>query len=229
MTPRRALVTGGSKGIGLAIANALFTDGFDVTALSRTPPGGPSELRWVACDVSDPLQVEKALRHANYDVLVNNVGGGGRWGLPQFLDTALGVWADVHIKNAGSALAFTHGCVPHMFNSGWGRVVTIGSIYGKEAGGRPWFTVAKASEIAMMKSLSQDKLLVRAGITFNTVCPGHISVRGKPDEDDLDALPMGRMGRPEEVAAVVAFLCSEKAAFVNGACIVVDGGESRSY
>lgn len=83
--------------------------------------------------------------------------------------------------------------------------------------------------ISFMKALSQDKSLVRHNITFNTVCPGHISVEGKPDELDADRFPLGRMGKPEEVASVVAFLCSKEAALVNGACVAVDGGESSSF
>ena len=128
-----------------------------------------------------------------------------------------------------AAMRFTKLVIPFMRKQKWGRVVTISSIYGKEGGGRPWFNMAKSAEISLMKSLSMDKRLVRDGITFNTVCPGHISVEGKTDEDNVEDFPLGRMGSPEEVANVVAFLCSEKTSLVNGACVVVDGGESRSF
>ena len=229
---RKALVTGGSKGIGFAVAMALMADGCDVTVLSRTPPVvSPPNLRWIECDVSNlpalmtgsyPVTIEK------FDILVNNVGGGGRWG-GRYLETKQETYNEVYRKNATAAATFTQLCVPHMLDAGWGRVVTIASIHGKEAGGRPWFNMAKAAEIALMKSLSHDKELVRRGVTFNTVSPGHISVAGKPDESDLEAFPLGRMGKPVEVAAVVAFLCSDQASLVNGACITVDGGESWSY
>lgn len=236
MTARKALVTGGSKGIGLAIALALEEAGHDVMVVSRTPPK-EGDLRWLECDlerlVGGPgpfLTSTMNTIEGGYDILVNNMGGGGRWGGP-YLGTRTGeaVYDRVYLKNAGIAADMTRRCVPHMVKAGWGRVVTIASIHGKEAGGRPWFNMAKAAEIALMKSLAQDKTLVRRGITFNTVAPGHISVAGKPDEEDLEALPLGRMGKPVEVAAVVAFLCSERASLVNGACIAVDGGESRSY
>ena len=139
------------------------------------------------------------------------------------------MWTDVYNKNAMAAMRFTKLVIPFMRKQKWGRVVTISSIYGKEGGGRPWFNMAKSAEISLMKSLSMDKRLVRDGITFNTVCPGHISVEGKTDEDNVEDFPLGRMGSPEEVANVVAFLCSEKTSLVNGACVVVDGGESRSF
>jgi len=227
MTTRKALVTGGSKGIGYAVALALMADGCDVTVLSRTLPAAkPPGMGWVQCDVSEPIDL--ASLETDYDILVNNVGGGGRWG-GAYLETRQDVYDKVYRKNAEAAALFTRFCVPHMVWLGWGRVVTIASIHGKEAGGHPWFNMAKAAEIALMKSLSQDKTLVRRGITFNTVCPGHVSVPGKPDEENLEDFPLGRMGTPREVAAVVAFLCSDAASLVNGACIAVDGGESRSY
>jgi 3-oxoacyl-[acyl-carrier protein] reductase len=121
-------------------------------------------------------------------------------------------------------------------------VVTITSIYGgKEGGGRPWFTMAKAAETGLMKSLSAMAYLVREGITFNSVAPGGIDIAGTGFDDEkrrdpvafermIDAeYPLGRLGTPEEVAAVVAFLCSTQASLVNGANITVDGGQSRSF
>jgi NAD(P)-dependent dehydrogenase (short-subunit alcohol dehydrogenase family) len=137
------------------------------------------------------------------------------------------VWAEVYQKNAAVAASLTSWALPGMMAKGWGRVVTISSIHGMEAGGRPWFMAAKAAQIAMMKSYSRDPRFVRCGITFNTVCPGHIEVAGKPVW--TPDTPMGRFGTCEEVAAVVSFLCSSEATFVNGACITVDGGESHSY
>ena len=100
--------------------------------------------------------------------------------------------------------------------------------------------MAKAAQIALMKSLSRDVSLVRYGITFNTIAPGPIFIpdtgwdemrRKEPEKycSLQNSLSMGRLGTVEEVASVVAFLCSTKASFVNGACITVDGGESKSY
>jgi 3-oxoacyl-[acyl-carrier protein] reductase len=123
----------------------------------------------------------------------------------------------------------------------WGRVVTITSVLGIEAGGKPWFNVAKAAQTTLMKNLSRNKALVRSGITFNSVAPGAIMIPDTGWEKELQrdpaefeklldqSFPLGRLGTPEEVADVVAFICSDRARLVNGAAIVVDGGESHAF
>lgn len=214
----RALVTGGTAGIGLAIAEGLRGRGVEVFAPSRR--NGYDFL------TTDAIARCKA-DCGPVDVLVNNVGGGGRWGPAEAETAPDSVWAEVYQKNAAVAASLTAWALPGMMANGWGRVVTISSIHGLEAGGRPWFVAAKAAQIAMMKAFSRDPRFVRCGITFNTVCPGHIAVPGKPVF--APDSPLGRMGTPAEVAAVVLFLCTSEAAFVNGAAIAVDGGESRSF
>lgn len=209
--PTRALVTGGSKGIGLAIAKRLREDGYQVTVLSRTR--GEWNGDWCQHDVVKSVKINMP----PFDILINNVGGGGRWGegkLPEDFNE----WHEVYQKNAGAAISFTRDLVPSMRLQKWGRVITIASTHGKEGGGKPWFTMAKAAEIAFMKSMAMQKI---SGVTFNTVCPGYINVEGKPI--------MEGAGKPEDIAHLVSFLCSDKASHINGACIVVDGGESRSF
>lgn len=174
-------------------------------------------------------------------ILINNVGGGGRWGKENVEETELRVWEEVYEKNAMAAIRFTRRALPLMRKNKWGRVVTITSIYGgKEGSGRPWFVAAKAAETGFMKALSTTSYLVRDGITFNCVAPGGIYIEGTGFEDEkrrdpaaFDRMvdqeyPLGRLGTPEEVASVVAFLCSEQASLVNGANITVDGGQSTS-
>lgn len=203
---KRALVTGGSKGIGKAIAESLKSEGVEVTILSRT--------EGLKIDV---MKDDLSSIDGNYDILINNVGGGGTWGSENY--ELFNEWDEVYKKNAGAAIKLTMHCLPYMKSRKWGRIITISSIYGKESGGRPWFVIAKAAEIALMKSLAGKY----EGVTFNTIAPGYIDV-GKPFLDKPKFL-----GKPEDVAGIVTFLCSEKAEFVNGACIVVDGGESRSF
>ena len=129
-------------------------------------------------------------------------------------------------KNAMASARLTQLVLHHMRRKKWGRVVTITSILGgKDGNARPWFAMAKAAQTALMKSLATQSYLARDGITFNSVAPGLIDV-GKPGLGN-EELPLGRMGTPEEVANVVAFLCSDGASLVNGANIVVDGGQSR--
>lgn len=204
----RALVTGGTRGIGAAIALELrFRFGADTFTPSRRD----------GFDLTRRSQRRDAMESGPFDVVVHNVGGGGRYGTDE----------EVMSKNVTAMIEFTDWALPHMQEKGWGRVITISSIHGREYGSRPIFMAAKAAQLAYMKGLSRNQTYVRAGITFNTVCPGNVGVDGKPRVDE-EALPMGRMGKPEEVAKLVAFLCSEDAAWVNGSCIVIDGGESRA-
>ena len=196
---KTALVTGASRGIGLAIKKALEKEGVKVISWSR----------------SEGFDLMKAWRHQmimekfpKVDILINNVGGIGsnpyEVALP--MEKNYGIMVDLireFLKDKAS----------------WGRVITISSIYGKEKGHNPGFTAAKAAQIAYMKSLAG-----RCGaITFNTICPGHIDV-GKPFPDKPEII-----GKPSDVANIVTFLCSDKAKHINGACVTVDGGESHSF
>ena len=257
---KTALVTGGSRGVGRAVALALAQEGCNVAILARGQADlgrTEGELRSVGvramalyCDVQKEEDIIHAFDHicaafaARIDILVNNVGGGGRWG-PDHWDglwgnQSAGVWEQVWAINMGAVVAFTSRVLGHMYEAGWGRVVTISSIQGRESGGRPWHAAAKAAEIAFIKSMSKDMGLVRAGITFNTVAPGALLI---PDtgwdalrlkhpgefQAKCDSLPLGRLGTPEEVAVAVAFLCSDQARYINGACLVADGGEGRAF
>jgi 3-oxoacyl-[acyl-carrier protein] reductase len=141
-------------------------------------------------------------------ILVNNVGGGGRWGTAVIEETPETVWTEVYAKNALAAVRFTRLAIPPMRKQRWGRVVTISSIIGREGGGRPWFTMAKSAEISLMKTLAMTPYLVRDGITFNTVAPGSIMIpdtgwdqeRLKNPEQFRQTLdrdfPLGRLGLP---------------------------------
>lgn len=252
---KRALITGGSHGIGLAIAIALAQEGCNIIICSRDKDKltaahdlikrSGKGVSAIQCDVSMPEDMEKAIllllnRYRGIDILINNVGGGGRWGSPRPHETEEKVWQEVYEKNAGAAIKFTMAFLPHMVEQKWGRIVTISSIYGKEGGGRPWFNMAKAAQISLMKTLAMNSEYARAGITFNTVAPGNVMIpdtgwaqeaREKPKrfKKFCDELPSGRLGAPEEVASIVTFLCSQQASLVNGACITVDGGESKSF
>ena len=249
---RKALVTGGSHGIGFEIGKRLLDSGCEVALLSRNKDRlaraqeemaqfGKSPMLLV-CDVLDRAQIERAWNliaqeWGGVDILVNNVGGGGRWGADSILQTDPNVWDEVYQKNSGATIQFTRLCLPHMVEKAWGRVVTITSIYGEQAGGRPWFNLAKVSQKVLMQNLSKHLEFSRRGITFNSVAPGAIFIPGTgwddirvSDPDKFEAfcesLPLGRMGAPEEVASIVAFLCTDEASLINGATIVADGGES---
>jgi 3-oxoacyl-[acyl-carrier protein] reductase len=251
-----ALITGGSRGIGLSIAESLAKQGAHIIICSRSKENLESATKALRKHNVEVLAIEvDALSQdaanlifgkvkenwCGIDILINNVGGGGRWGNEVIEKTDDKVWIDVLQKNVIIAAHLTNRFLPYMLEKKWGRVVTITSMYGKEGGGRPWFNMAKSSQAALMKSLSLTKYLVRAGITFNSVAPGGIYIKGAGFEDEqiINPLefekmieteyPLGRMGTPEEVANVVTFLCSNLASLVNGSQITVDGGQTKAF
>src|SRR5205807_8676778 len=127
---------------------------------------------------------------------------------------------------------------PGMIECGGGRVVVMASVFGREAGGAPAYNAAKAAEISLVRSLARE--VASSGVTVNCIAPGSILWEGggwhRRQQQDPDGIaefvstemPLGRFGAVEEVASVVAFVCSQQASLVNGACIAVDGGQSRS-
>ncbi len=192
---KRALITGGSHGIGLAIKKALEKE--DVTCIS-----------WSRKEDIDLMKEIPKL--PKIDILINNVGG---MGTSSFEDKE-----DCMKKNYGIMLELTN----EFIKQKKGAVITISSIYGKEKGRHdtsPWFVAAKAAQIAYMKTMAGRYKNIR----FNTICPGVIDV-GKTYTN----LPKV-VGKPEDVANIVTFLCSDLASHINGTTIAIDGGESNSF
>jgi len=259
---KNALVTGGSHGIGRSIALALANEGCKVAICARDSErlGYEGKLEETAAeikargvdalgiraDVLTPGDIDRVMdavigRWGTIHILVNNVGGGGRWGSPVVEETDERVWLEVYDKNALAAVRFTMRAIPYMRKQRWGRIVTITSSYGREGGGRPWFNMAKTAQTSLMKNLSLNRDLARDGITFNSVAPGAILIPdtgwelekeqnpGQFEKMIDENFPMGRLGTPEEVASVVVFVCSEGASLLTGAAIPVDGGESKSF
>ncbi len=247
-----ALVTGASYGIGRAIALALAAEGCRVAICAR----GKERLDKTAAEIPGCLAIpadatqSADIRHVmdavikefgGLQILVNNVGGGGGRETRPVEQVPEARWLETFERNAFAAVRFTMLAIPHMRCARWGRVIAIASTQGKEGGGRPWYTMAKSAEIALMKTLALNRDLVREGLTFNTIAPGRVLFPSNEwdqfrQEDPQrfaqalkERLPLGRCGTPEEIATIVAFACSTNASFLNGACIAVDGGESYSF
>jgi 3-oxoacyl-[acyl-carrier protein] reductase len=170
------------------------------------------------------------------DVVVNNVSMAGGRGL---LDTSDAEWQEAIDQALGTTIRVTRLAVPHIQRRGGGSVIIIASIYGREAGGRMTYNAVKAAEISLAKSLAQQ--LAKDNIRVNSVSPGSISFPGgswhkrqQADPEGIAAfikaeLPFGRFGRADEVGDVVAFLASDRAGWVSGTSIVVDGCQSRAF
>ncbi|HEV8633451.1 MAG TPA: SDR family NAD(P)-dependent oxidoreductase [Chloroflexota bacterium] len=249
LTGKVALVTGGSRGIGLATARRLIAEGCRTSICGRTSEtldlalaelrAGGGTAHGVVADVTAPGEVERFVEESagalsGVDLLVANVGGSAGGTL---LDSTAEDWARTFELNLFHAVRAIRAVVPHMARRGGGSAVTIASISGWKPGPRAQYGAAKAGEIFLAGALAWE--LAPQRIRVNTVSPGSTLFPGggwerfraaDPErfaEFERREFPWGRLGGPEEIADVVAFVLSERASWINGANIPVDGAQGR--
>jgi acetoacetyl-CoA reductase len=241
---RVALVSGGMGGLGTAICRRLSDAGFKV-ATTYSPKNEQSE-KWLAsqsaegyqfsafkADVSDYADSERMMRclladMGRLDVLVNNAGITRDQSLRKM--TPLD-WFEVMRTNLDSVFNLSKPAIEPMVERKWGRIINISSVNGqKGAFGQSNYSAAKAGMHGFTKTLALE--VARHGITVNTVSPGYMRtqmVLQVPAEilntKILPQIPMGRLGEPDEVGALIAYLCSNEAGFVTGANLAINGGQ----
>ena len=240
---RRAVVTGGAQGLGRAIAERLQMSGaavyvwdFDRAAMKEAqtdwPAGGPAGFMEV--DVSDPQAVEAALQETRgntdvIDILVNNAGISGP-NLPTW-EYGIEDWRRVIDIDLTGPFLVSRAVVPLMRETGYGRIVNIASVAGKEGNpNAPAYSAAKAGLIALTKSLGKE--LAGSGVLVNCVTPAAVETRifAQMSQNHIDfmlsKIPLARFGLPQEIAAMVAWLCSEDCSFSTGGVFDLSGGRA---
>jgi 3-oxoacyl-[acyl-carrier protein] reductase len=249
-----ALVTGSSRGIGKAIALSFLTEGANVIITGRDEDSlnktyrelsnqyGEDSIYSYRGDMTQIADISNCLdsgvkRFGKIDILVANVGTGkSKPGLEADRDE----WERIFDLNLLGSINVVRVVVPIMKKNGSGTIIFISSIAGLEALGAPiTYSVAKAGLISLSKNLSHP--LAKDDIRVNVVAPGNIIFKGGRWEEIIKEKPniiedyikkrvaMQRFGKPEEIADAVMFLASERASFITGACLIVDGGETRSF
>ena len=241
-----AIVTGGGRGIGQAICRALAADGFRVavvdlngdsaaaTARDLTAGGAPEALAFQA-DVREYARARAVVdellgRFGRVDALVNNAGITAPQPFTELTEADWDLTIGVHLKGSFN---WSHAVAPAMLAAGWGRIVCISSMNAKHGGAFPAvsktaYAAAKAGMLGLIRGLARE---LAPNVTANAICPGLIRtelaasmLNGPQGQAAIEAIPAGRAGLPEDIADAVAFLISDRAGYITGEALDVNGG-----
>jgi len=245
-----AMISGGSRGLGLAAAHALGAEGARLSICARGAEGleraaaelsaAGAEVIAIAADQTDPAAAERWVnatieRFGTIDILVNNAGGARMGGIADLGDAD---WQAAFELNLFGPIRLARLCAAEMAKHGGGAIINVSSVYGRESGGPISYNASKAALNSFNKMLARE--LAPRGVRVNAIAPGSILYPGgtwerifrENPEFERDFIshdfPAGRLGRPEEVGYAIAMLASPRASWIVGACIPVDGAQGRS-
>lgn len=238
VNPKVAIVTGASRGIGRAVAHRLVAEGWAVALVARSaqalrdvqahlPQSQPIVADLLAPDAPGRVVEQTMTRFGRIDALINNAGVGGAFERVEQFDVS--EWQRVQQLNVVAPMLLCRSAIPQMRTRGWGRIVNVGSIFSHASNaGSSAYAASKHALLGLTRTLAVE--CGGAGITCNSVCPGYIQTEmldWMTPEDRAAAIaatPVGRLGTPDDVAAVVAMLVREDMGYINGASIMIDGG-----
>ncbi len=245
---RVALITGGSKGLGLAMARGFAEAGANVVISSRHADelekaipqivdGTGTQARWFVADMTDRHAADQLAKSAievfgHVDILINNAGSN----IPQTVEEMSDEkWDQILELNLSSCMALSRALIPQMKSRQWGRIIHISSIMGHVSkAGRGAYSATKSGLLGLARAMSLE--LGPHGITVNCIAPGPfltdlpMSVLSQAEQDSFaERVALGRWGQPREMAGPAIFLCSDAGSYVSGTCLTVDGGALAKF
>lgn len=226
---RKALVTGATGSLGKAIVEEFRSQNYEVITTSRKIRSDSNAH--ITCDLTNPSELMnlcEEIKRLSIDIIVNNAGINVIKPFSELSNFELNETLTVNLL---APVYLTQALLPHMISEGWGRVINVGSILGQiSRPGRTSYSISKAGLAGFTRAISAE--YAQYGITSNCVAPGYLdseltrkNLKTQEIKDVTSGIPAGRLGTPEEISSLIAFLASENSSFVTGQTITADGGQ----